>query len=172
MVITDENVIVSACEARPYAIQTNVQEHDEFCMKGVSYSLANVLDNDERTPLFVGGTVYQAFLSTTSYHRWHSPVTGTIVKTRQVDGTYFSTRGAITTSCILNKWLLSQAYLANVATRGIIFIQADSEDIGLVAFVSVGMNEVSSNDITVKVGDRVRKGERFYICIFLLFIKK
>jgi hypothetical protein len=26
---------------------------------------------------FVGGTVYQAFLSRADYHRWHSPVKGT-----------------------------------------------------------------------------------------------
>jgi phosphatidylserine decarboxylase len=28
--------------------------------------------------LFQGGTVYQAFLSALSYHRWHSPVNGVI----------------------------------------------------------------------------------------------
>jgi len=26
---------------------------------------------------FVGGTVYQAYLSAENYHRWHSPVSGT-----------------------------------------------------------------------------------------------
>jgi len=29
---------------------------------------------------FVGGTVYQAFLSALNYHRWHAPVAGTIVR--------------------------------------------------------------------------------------------
>ncbi len=27
---------------------------------------------------FTGGTVYQAFLSALSYHRWHAPVDGII----------------------------------------------------------------------------------------------
>ena len=48
-----------------------------------------------------------------------------------------------------------------MATRGVVFIEADNEDIGLMAFVSVGMNEVSSNEITVKVGDHVKKGKSF-----------
>ena len=37
-----------------------------------------------------GGTVYQAFVSATSYHRWHIPVSGTIYKTELVDGSYYS----------------------------------------------------------------------------------
>ena len=39
-----------------------------------------MLADDEAVEEFVGGTVYQAFLSATNYHRWHSPVAGTIVR--------------------------------------------------------------------------------------------
>jgi phosphatidylserine decarboxylase len=39
---------------------------------------------------FVGGTVYQAFLSALNYHRWHAPVAGTIVRAYLKDDTYFS----------------------------------------------------------------------------------
>jgi phosphatidylserine decarboxylase len=37
----------------------------------------------------------------------------------------------------------SQSYLAHVATRAIILIEADDPVIGLVAFVPVGMSDVS-----------------------------
>ena len=40
-----------------------------------------------------------------------------------------------------------------------IYIQADNEHIGLMCFVSIGMSEVSSNEITVKEGQRVEKGD-------------
>lgn len=39
-----------------------------------------MLAHDKLAEQFVGGTVYQAFLSALSYHRWHSPVSGKIVK--------------------------------------------------------------------------------------------
>jgi phosphatidylserine decarboxylase len=39
---------------------------------------------------FEGGTVYQAFLSPKNYHRWLSPISGTIKKLDQVAGTYYA----------------------------------------------------------------------------------
>ena len=64
--------------------------HVIFWIKSQPYSLADMLANDESVDQFVGGTVYQAFLSATNYHRWHSPVAGTIVRAFVVEGTYYS----------------------------------------------------------------------------------
>ena len=46
----------------------------------------DLLAQDEAADQFVGGTIYQAFLSATNYHRWHSPVAGTIVRGRRPGG--------------------------------------------------------------------------------------
>lgn len=53
----------------------------------------------------------------------------------------------------------SQAFITSVATRALIFINADNPAIGLMCVVAVGMAEVSSCDITVKPGDHVDKGQ-------------
>ena len=116
-----------------------------------------MLNNDKLAERFYGGTVYQGFLSPTSYHRWHSPVSGTILKTELVDGSYYSRPYDIQTG--LSSVHESQAYFCQVSARGIVYIQADNPDIGLMALVAVGMLEVSSNEITVKSGDRVKKGD-------------
>lgn len=76
----DDAVIVSPCEAAPFRLARHVRLLDRFWIKAQPYSLQHMLASDERAPQFDGGTVYQAFLSSFSYHRWHSPVSGRIVK--------------------------------------------------------------------------------------------
>jgi phosphatidylserine decarboxylase len=155
----DDKVIVSACESTPYGISTDVQRRDRFWIKSQPYSLADMLVDDASVDQFVGGTVYQAFLSATNYHRWHSPVAGTIVRAFVHEGTYYSEADSEGKDAV--EPMNSQSYLAHVAARAIIVIEADDPVIGLMAFVPVGMSEVSSCMIDPKVapGYRVGKGE-------------
>ena len=162
--VGDDNVIVNACESAPLAITQNVALSDSFWLKGQPYSLENMLDWDDNTSQFVGGTVYQAFLSALSYHRWHSPVSGTIQKAYVVGGTYylenlyqgFLDPSGADPSAPNN----SQPFITSVAARAIIFIEADNPAIGLMCVVPVGMAEVSSCQITVQPGQHVDKGDQ------------
>jgi phosphatidylserine decarboxylase len=155
----DDKVIVSACESVPYGISTDVQRQDRFWIKSQPYSLEDMLANDDSVDQFVGGTVYQAFLSATDYHRWHSPVTGTIVRAFLQPGTYYSEADSEGKDAV--EPMNSQSYLAHVAARAIFLIEADDPVIGLMAFVPVGMSEVSSCVIDSKMtpGYHVGKGE-------------
>ena len=155
----DDGVIVNACESRPYAVATAARLHDRFWLKGQPYSLADVLAGDPSIDAFVGGTVYQAFLSANNYHRWHSPVAGTVVRAFVVPGTFFSEADATGAEAV--EPIDSQGYLAHVATRAIILIEADDPAIGLVAVVPIGMVEVSSCRIRpeVRPGHHLAKGE-------------
>jgi phosphatidylserine decarboxylase len=118
-----------------------------------------MLANDESVDLFVGGTVYQAFLSATNYHRWHSPVAGTIVRAFVQPGTYYSEADSEGAGAVEPQ--NSQSYLAHVAARAVILIEADDPAIGVMAFVPTGMNEVSSCMIgpNIRPGYHVSKGE-------------
>ena len=62
----DPDVIVNACESAPYRLRHGVRRHDRFWIKGQPYSVAHMLADDPRAEAFVGGTVYQAFLSALS----------------------------------------------------------------------------------------------------------
>ena len=155
----DDKVIVSACESTPYGISTGVQRRDQFWIKSQPYSLQDMLADDESVDQFVSGTVYQAFLSATDYHRWHSPVGGTIQRAFVKEGTYYSEADSEGADAV--EPTNSQSYLAHVAARAIIIIEADDPVIGLLAFVPVGMSDVSSCVINPEIapGYHVSKGD-------------
>ncbi|WP_305370683.1 phosphatidylserine decarboxylase family protein [Photobacterium leiognathi] len=158
-----DNIIANACESAPLQVVENVAESAEFWLKGQPYSLQNMMDFDPLAKQFVGGTVYQAFLSALSYHRWNSPVSGTVKKAYIVNGSYylgnqyqgFGNPDGADDSAPNN----SQPFLTAVATRAIIFIESDNPNIGLMCFIAVGMAEVSSCEITVKEGQHLNKGD-------------
>jgi phosphatidylserine decarboxylase len=47
-----------------------------------------------------------------------------------------------------------------VATRAVVFIEADNPKIGLMCFMGIGMTEVSTCETTVKEGQHVKKGDQ------------
>ncbi len=154
----DGKIVNNACESAPYKIQYNVRRRSRFWIKAQPYSMAFMLGNDPYVDTFVGGTVYQAFLSAKSYHRWHSPVDGTIVKAYNIDGSYYSEAQSM--GFDPEGPNLSQGYITEVAARALIFIQADNPYIGLMCFMAIGMAEVSTCEITVFEGQRVKKGQQ------------
>ena len=169
--LSNDSVIVNSCESMPWRLQTNVKYSDNFEIKEQYYSLEAMLNREKEAEAFDGGTVYQAFLSPLTYHRWHAPVSGKVVKIRKVPGTYYSESksqgfsgpdGADPEASVR-----SQAFIAHTATRGIIFIEADNPKIGLMAVTYIGMAEVSSCMFTVKEGDHVQKGQELGEVFFL-----
>ncbi|KAL2015591.1 hypothetical protein VTK56DRAFT_5203 [Thermocarpiscus australiensis] len=160
----DDSVICNACESKVYNVTRNAKLRDKFWIKGQPYSVLDMLAHDELAKHFDGATIYQAFLSALSYHRWHAPVSGKVVRAFVQDGTYFSEplfekeddKVEIDTAGIS----VAQGYLTALATRAVIFIEADNPDIGLMAFVGVGMDEVSTCEITVREGQHVKKGDQ------------
>lgn len=154
----DNKVIANACESAPYRLQKNVKSRDRFWIKSQQYSVIFMMANDILAEKFVGGTVYQAVLSFVSYHRWHSPVNGKIVTAYVKDGSYYSEIQS--EGFDVNGPDLSMAFVTEVATRALIFIEADNPYIGLMCFIAVGLTEVSTCEITVKEGQHVKKGEQ------------
>ncbi|RXW19503.1 hypothetical protein EST38_g6360 [Candolleomyces aberdarensis] len=158
------DVINSPCECSFYNLQHNVAELDEFWIKGEVYSLRNMFNNDpDFTQDFVGGTIYQGFLSASSYHRWHSPVDGVVRKITLIPGAYY----VQSPTAFVERpddpddhpYLRSQAFITSLTTRMVIFIESSNPAIGTMCLVAVGMVEVSTCEATVSVGEGVRRGQ-------------
>ncbi|KAJ7451656.1 phosphatidylserine decarboxylase [Mycena latifolia] len=164
----DASIIINACESAVLRIERNVQPHDQFWLKAEKYSLYDMLNRDEAaTKAFTGGTVYQAFLSPSDYHRWRCPVAGKILKADVVPGSYYAVLpddGAdegdpdLPVGSPYGALIRSQPWLTVSSARAIIYIQSDNPKIGLVGFIGVGMAEVSTCELSVKMGQRVEKG--------------
>ena len=155
----NDKIIVSACEATPYNIQHKVKLEDSFWIKSQPYSLQDIF-TAERMDLataYVGGDVYQAFLSAYNYHRWNAPISGTVVDAYNVAGTYYSDTAAVGYDPAGPNE--SQGYITAVASRAVICIDCDDPAVGTVACVFVGMAEISSCVIEVEIGQHLKKGE-------------
>ena len=149
--------IVSANDGHIVSIARGVKRMDRFWAKEEWFSLVDMLDDSEHVDRFVGGYVFQSFLSGANYHRWHSPIDGVVRETRVVDGLLFSE--AESAGADVHADVLSEGYDACVNTRGLVFIESPDPAIGMVCVVPVGMTEVSSVTINVKAGDKLRKGD-------------
>jgi phosphatidylserine decarboxylase len=149
----DPKVIVSPNDGTLYRIARNVQATDSFWLKGEPYSLRDMLGGTKYLGRFVGGWVFQSYLSGADYHRFHAPVDGKVLDAVVVDGLMFSN--------LVNdiSGVASQAYYTAVNTRGLTFIQADDPAIGVVCVMPVGITEISSMTLTARPGTHVRKGD-------------
>jgi len=157
----DPNVIVNCCESGPLALVHDLPARGDFWTKGQPYSLEEILGSPTDAAPYVGGTLYQAFLSALSYHCWHAPTSGKVKKIVQIPGTYYAENywegfAAEPDPSAPNN---SQPYICQVATRSVMFLESDNPAIGEMAIVPIGMAEVSSCEWKVKEGDHITKGQ-------------
>ncbi|MFJ2577935.1 phosphatidylserine decarboxylase family protein [Kitasatospora aureofaciens] len=153
----DPKVVVSANDGTLVRYVRGVKRSDNFWIKGQPYSLVNMLDSDDYTDRFIGGDVFQSFLSGADYHRWRAPIDGIVRMPRVVEGLMFS--NAETAGWDTTAGTKSQCYQASVNTRGLVFIESKDPKMGMVCVIPIGITEISSITISVKDGQPVEKGQ-------------
>lgn len=150
-------VIVSPNDGTFYKVARDVKSTDRFWVKSQPYSLVHMLAGSPMARRFHGGTVFQSFLDGRNYHRFQSPTAGTITTITSIEGLMFSNAESVGED--LTAGTYSQAYMACVNTRSLVYIESDDPAIGMVCLVAVGISEVASISITVQLGQRVEKGD-------------
>lgn len=149
-------VVISPVDGQVWMISKQVQREAAFEIKGEQYYLTDLLAEPADSPLlrpFVDGLAVQIVLMPFNYHRWHSPVTGTVRKVHTIPGFFFAQPAPS------QDYAASFPFLSHVNTRTVVFIESENPDIGEVAVIFVGLTEVSSCTATVKEGDRVGRGD-------------
>lgn len=162
--INDDHVIVSPADSTNDG-QWEVNGDSKVNIKGLYWSIEELLTGSDYKDDFAGGIWIHQFLNTTDYHRQHAPVSGKVLEAREIQGTVYlqvtaepipgDEKGR---SHIVRRELDApdQAGYEFMQMRGLIVIDSN---IGKVAVLPMGMAQVSSIVVTAEKGTKLQKGD-------------
>lgn len=162
--VNDDHIIVSPADSTN-AGQWEVNAESQVNVKGLEWSIEELLEGSKYKDDFKGGIWIHQFLNTTDYHRQHASVGGKVLEAREIMGATWL--GVHTepiegdeqgrTHIVRHKLVAEdEAGYQFLQQRGLIVIQSK---IGKVAILPMGMAQVSSIVVTAEEGVTLRKGE-------------
>ena len=150
----DDTVIVSPADSVIQG-QWEINENSEITAKGLQWSLHELLDGSPYQDRFKGGTYTHMFLNVNDYHRYHVPVRGEVLESRNIHGKVVSDvllKSDYTLDDIIDPTFQFKQ------ERGLVVLDSP---VGLVAILPIGMAQVSSVNLTAEVGTKLFKGQEF-----------
>ena len=161
--VNDDHVITSPADSTNDG-QWEVNSDSNVNIKGLEWSLDELLQGSRYKEDFSGGVWIHQFLNTVDYHRQHAPVGGKVLEARVIQGATWlgvhaepiegDPKGR--THIVRHIVAEDEAGYQFMQTRGLIVIQSK---IGKVAILPMGMAQVSSIVVTAEEGVTLRKGE-------------
>ena len=139
----DASVVVSPADAIINMIDDNLSITKPINVKTQKLSVSELLAHSPLSEHFEGGTAVSCILMPDVYHRYHSPVGGTVVESDEdVPGNYFGIRDF---PKLINGGNVGYGYdycVFEQFRRGYMIIQTDKY--GYVGMVPVGLNTIAS----------------------------
>ncbi len=162
----DDRVLTAPADARFIgqwqvdADSTIAVDGGRLALKGLRWSLAQLLADSPWASRFAGGIVTHSALRTFDYHRWHAPAAGKVLEARVIQGRAWLDVRVETAQADGREVRRIEAVEGTgyqfLQTRGLVVLDTAA---GLVACLPVGMAQVSSIVITAETGVELRKGE-------------
>ena len=162
-----DSTVVAPADSKPQGIWPvdetgNLVQQEGVSIKSANFtSLPQLIGPDSAyADAFKGGTVTHTFLDVNDYHRYHFPVSGTVVELRKIPAV--NGAGGITVwDPAQKKYILEDAIPGwqMIETRDCVII--DTEEYGLVAVLPIGMSQICSCNWEegLAVGSKVKKGD-------------
>ena len=162
-----DSTVVAPADSKPQGIWPVDETGNLVQQEGVSIKSANftslpqlISPDSAYADAFSGGTVTHTFLDVNDYHRYHFPVSGTVVELRKIPAV--NGAGGITVwDPAQKKYILEDAIPGwqMIETRDCVII--DTEEYGLVAVLPIGMSQICSCNWEegLAVGSKVKKGD-------------
>lgn len=161
--ISDADLVAPA-DSTPQGVWT-IDENSQLDMgvqlKSVRfYNVQDIIGEDsEYEDEFANGTLTHTFLDVNDYHRYHFPLSGTVLEMRKISA-LDAVGGIISWDGELGKYLLwdENPGWQSIETRDCLILDTEY---GLVAILPIGMSQVSSCnwEDTVKPGASVKAGD-------------
>lgn len=162
--LCDDVTIVSVADSN-FRGYWSINKASEITVKNIRWSIKELLNNNPYEERFNGGTFMHAYLNTTDYHRYHTPLAGQVIWSEIIPG-----HVVLTTEIIYDR--IKERYYVEqrridafdpvgyqfTQTRGLLILNTPK---GLVAVIPVGMGIVSSVTITAEPGKYLHKGQEF-----------
>jgi phosphatidylserine decarboxylase precursor len=156
----DDRVIVSPADA-VFLGQWPIAGDSTITVKGVKWSIAELLSGSPWAKAFENGIYTHSFLDIDDYHRYHVPVGGVVREVRNIHGRY--SLDVVRNDAGELDVRTGDTFQFN-QERGLVVV--DSPEVGLVAVLPVGMAVISSVNLTPNVGAELRKGDEFGYFLF------
>ena len=123
-------------------------------------------EDSEYKDAFAGGTLTHTFLDVNDYHRYHSPVSGTIRELRHIPGVAAGGGYTLWDNDEKLYYYHNDMGFQMVETRSCAIIETD--DYGLVAMMPIGMSQICSCNWleSLHVGDRLERGQEMGYFLF------
>ncbi len=158
----DSSVLTAPADSEINFIQTDLTLTTRLNVKTRQINVKDLLDDSKYASNFVGGTAISCVLMPNSYHRYHSPVNGEIVESKEVPGIY---NGIIDGEHWFNKGNIGESttefsIFEDFHRAYYIFKTLNH---GYIAMIPVGLNTISAlsfNTLVSKKSTLVPKGAR------------
>ncbi|XP_011035670.1 PREDICTED: phosphatidylserine decarboxylase proenzyme 3-like isoform X3 [Populus euphratica] len=159
-----DDVAICAADSRLMAFKS-VEDGQRFWIKGRKFSVQGLLGKETYSSAFADGTLVIFRLAPQDYHRFHSPVSGTIEKFVKIPGCLYTVNPIAVNSKYCNVFTENKREVSIISTA----------HFGKVAFVAIGATMVGSITFSKKAGDHVKKGDEYgyfsfggstVICVF------
>lgn len=160
-----DRVAVFPADGRHLAFQ-DIETADGFYVKGMKFSLTDLLGETSLAQKFAGGALLISRLCPVDYHRFHFPVAGTPGEARSINGWLYS----------VSPIALRRRLRCLVENKREITL-IETAEFGTVAMVEVGATNVGSIRQSFVPGRAVRKGEEKGLfafggsCVITLFLR-
>jgi len=164
-IASDENDLISPCDGRVLAYE-GIDINMLIQIKGITYSLAELIGNDAINSNYAQGSCLIVRLSPANYHRFHFVDHGNCGRTTKIKGFYYSVNPA-------SIQRINKLFCSNQREWSVL----NSKNFGEILYVEVGATFVGSIIQTYHPHQEVTKGEekgyfKFGGSTVIIFLRK
>jgi phosphatidylserine decarboxylase len=126
----------------------------KYWIKGFGFTLARLLGSDELAAKFDGGSIVIARLAPQDYHRWHSPIDGTVESVTTIPGAYYTVNPQA-----INEPGTMDVFCENKRSVMLLKRAETGSPVAVIAVGAMLVGSIEYNEGLDKPGAEVKRGE-------------